>query len=187
MKKIIILLVLLVLLSGCAIPGHPPATQVRATPQSPALWKVRMYRWGDVVFSGLLLTRMETEDAISYVLLDGTGIKLLQARVTLGGEQVVSSVLPPLRNKRLPGFMASALNDIFLLEPDGEACGRNGLVWLCREHKDEQVWKKAGAGPITFWSAQYAPAKENGGQEISFSMPWVGVRMVLLSDPANSQ
>ena len=183
--KRFVLLMMLVLLSGCAMPGHPPVMSVKETAESPLLWKVRMYRWGDAVFSGLLVTRKETGDAISYVLLDGTGIKLLQARVTADGEQVVTSVLPPLRNKRLPSFMASALSDIFLLEPD-EDCDRNWLLWLCREKNEEQVSKKAGAGPITFWSTHYIPEGENGGHEISFSMPWVGVRMVLAREVTNT-
>ena len=184
MRSFVLFLVMALLLGGCALPGHPPVEQTLPTSQSPLLWKMRMYRWGDVVFSGLLVTRKESGNAISYVLLDGTGIKLLHARVNAGGEQEILSVLPPLRKKRLPGFMASALDDIFLLEPDGVDCGRNWLLWLCRENGDEQVVKKAGAGPITFWSAHYIPKGDDPRHEISFAMPWVGVRMVLVREPA---
>ena len=186
MKRFVFLFLLAQLFVGCAIPGRSPVMPVYENAGSPVLWKVQIYRWEEAVFSGLLLTNIDNEDGISYVLLDGTGIKLLQARMAADGEQVVSAVLPPLRNKRLPEFMAGALRDIFLREPDGAGCDRNGLMWICLESGDEQVLKKAGAGPFTFWSVQYASAGKNSGSKIIFSMPWVGVRMVLLGDPAGA-
>lgn len=178
-RGFVLALLLAVLVGGCSWPGRPAVVLDREITAPPRLWKMQMYRWGAPVFSGLLATRREGAGAISYVLLDGTGITLLQARVRTGGEQEVFRVLPLLRSKRLPEFLAMALNDIFLLEPDGEPCGRNWLVWLCREAEDEAQVKKAGAGPLTFWSSHFTQDRDKTRQEISFSMPWLGVRMVL--------
>jgi hypothetical protein len=181
MKKLPLLLLILALVAGCALPARQPAPVLdQPAADINVLWQLSISQGRTLKFSGLLGTRREA-DGLYYVLLDGTGVTLLEARLTARGEQQPIRELGFLREHRLRGFLADSLYRIFLLEPADEPCGRNFLLRLCRKEGEEQrAQKTARAGPVTLWSVEYlSAAAEDDWTEVTFTRPWLGVSLTL--------
>ncbi|HIJ78978.1 MAG: hypothetical protein OEY01_07895 [Desulfobulbaceae bacterium] len=182
MKRFLLLLAL-VLLGGCALSSREPVDVVDREALSGALWKVEISQWGTVRFTGLLAPRLETEKGIlHYVLLDGTGIKLLEARVRPNGKQQIIQVVKMLHKYHLPVFMADSLSRIFLVEPELDRSPVGRLVRFDREQPDELLMRKlARVGPVCLWSVDYSLAPNTKQPaEITYIMPWLGMRLSLV-------
>lgn len=138
MKKLgLFLLIMLWAAVGCALPARPPETAWQEQVVRPGeLWRLTISQGEEQKFAGLLGTRFEN-DGLHYVLLDGTGITLLEARLDAAGERQTLRELGVFEGHRLPDFLGTSLYRIFLLEPDGSPCGRNFLLRLCRRATNE--------------------------------------------------
>lgn len=176
MKKVLLLTVILSLACGCApslrfYPGHQ-----ELFPDGQTLWEVRIGRGDSQLLAGLLALNKKGEK-LEAVLLDSTGIKLLEEKVYSSGAVEVVAALPPLRNKRLGPFLGEGLFRLFFM-PDGlndQGCRRDGLVALCfGAESEEHLVKLQRLGPFVLWSGDYfinydesdrviAGARLNGG------------------------
>ncbi|HET98225.1 MAG TPA: hypothetical protein ENN98_05970 [Desulfurivibrio alkaliphilus] len=168
------LLLLLGLVAACALPvrspvsepDHPPAASAEGGEQ---LWRIKILRGGETQFAGLLGTRME-DDGLYYVLLDGSGVTLLEARLSAGGEYQPIRELKIFRDHRLPGFLAQSLRRIFLLQPAAAPCDRNLLLRFCQQEASAQGMKKfAKLGPLPLWRVEYT------GQPATLAVNWTGI------------
>jgi len=119
------------------------------------LWRVRVVDDDGERFSGLLATRREAA-AVHYGLLDGTGIKLLQATIEEDGSQRIESVVEPVRETRLPAYLSRAVERIFLVSPGSGDCVRRGLARLCESTPGPGVARRESRlGPFRLWSVEY--------------------------------
>jgi hypothetical protein len=114
MKKVLLLIILLSQVYGCgvALQPYPHSAELFADDQT--LWQVRIGRGESQLFSGLLALNKKGQ-VLEAVLLDSTGIKLLEEKVLSSGEVEIVSALPAVRNKRLGPFLGEGLFRLFFM------------------------------------------------------------------------
>jgi hypothetical protein len=147
------------------------------------LLNIRVERWDTVRFSGLLGLR-ETAEGLYYVLLDATGVKLLEVEVAGDGSHKLLRVSGPLKKTDFAPFLSEALVRIYLQEPDEKSCVVSWLYQVCREEGEDKGWDKYGqAGPFKVWqvSASRASRDSSGadGEAVVYRQPWLGIGIFL--------
>ncbi len=157
MKRVLLLIILLSQVYGCGAALQPYPHSAGLFPDGQSLWKIRIGRGESQLFAGLLALNKKAE-ALEAVLLDSTGIKLLEEKVSASGEVEIVSALPAVRNKRLGPFLGEGLSRLFFM-PAGftdELCRRQGLFELCfGAEKEEHLVKFRRLGPFVLWSGDY--------------------------------
>ncbi len=143
--------------------------------------KIRIKQWGNTRFSGLLVLQNHSTE-VYYILLDATGVKLLEARVEKNGDYEIIRASGPVKDTQTPDSLAKSLQRIYLIKPDTAPCSRNMLLWLCLEESaDQHMIKYARAGPFTIWSVDYKyDSNSTDWLEVSMSLPWFGVKLTLI-------
>jgi hypothetical protein len=162
-------------LAGCA----PPPSIFRLLPEpvgkvESRLFNLRIERWGEIRFSGLLALQQGGGE-VHYALLDASGVKLLQARVNGAGESQVLHAKGALKDSSLAPFLGEALARIFLQEPKEVPCDGRWWQRLCRQ---DEAMKSGYFGPLLLWRAD-VPSTPGGAETISYHQPWLGVGLVL--------
>lgn len=157
MRRIVPFLLLLSQLWSCApaLSTFPESRELFADGQE--LWEIHLGRGDSGLFAGLLLLDRKG-DQLEAVLLDATGIKLLEETVTAGGEVKIVSALPTVRDKRLPAFLGKGLHRLFfnVANLGGEPCRPDGWGELCFGVNDRGTLVKfRKIGPFVLWSADY--------------------------------
>ncbi len=143
------------------------------------LMNIRIERWGTTRFSGLIGLQ-ERGNGIYYILLDATGVKLMEALVKEDGNHELVRAHGSLKDTQLPEFLSASLQKIYLLEPDTLPCSRTFLLRFCMEKSEDNHWHKyAQAGPFSLWSVSYAENHNAKCPASSFSQPWIGVKVIL--------
>lgn len=169
------------LLVGCSLPLRISVDNPDENGKSPArLLNIRIERWGEVRFSGLLALRQEGQ-GLYYALLDATGVKLLEVAVAGNGGHRVIHAKGALQDSGLDGFLAEVLTRTYLQEPATLPCTGTWLHQLCRE---EDVagngWRKYGqVGPLQIWQVGTDPEQSPGSAAVIYRQPWLGVRIFL--------
>ncbi len=174
---------LCLLLGACSVPyavlEKDPAAGSRSTAR---LLNIRIERWDEVRFSGLLALRKQGA-GLYYALLDATGVKLLEVEVAGDGGYHLLHAKGTLKESGLDGFLAEVLERIYLLEPVTLPCAGSWLYEFCRqEDADGKGWKKYGqAGPLQIWqvTAADAPGHVPGNEAMIYRQPWLGIRLYL--------
>lgn len=152
------LLVLLALLGGCATVLRPAPADLILLPSEPTLWKLALRRGGEPLYTGLLLLNRQ-EQGTGMVLLDATGIKLLEGRLSETGELRGVKALRPVADRGLPDFLGRAVQRLFLLPPppDGETCRPEGWGKLCQGLDESgRLVRIRRWGPLRLWTADYS-------------------------------
>lgn len=173
---------IVLVLCACTLP--PTVTRPEAMPMpgpvegAGRLLHLRVERWDIQRFSGLLGLR-ERPAGLYYVLLDATGVKLLEAEVAGDGSHKLLRVSGALQKSDFAPFLSEALARIYLQEPDHLPCAGSWLYQICREESAENGWFKYGqAGPFTVWRVS-VPAAGAGAEPVVYHQPWLGVRIIL--------
>lgn len=183
MKNIVAGFVLLGLVcaASCSLPVKHGGIGQEGTTGETQLMKIRIKQWGNTRFSGLLVLQNHSTE-VYYILLDATGVKLLEARVEKNGDYEIIRASGPVKDTQMPDFLAKSLQRIYLIEPDTAPCSRNMLLWLCMEESaDQHMIKYARAGPFTIWSVDYKyDSNSTDWLEVSMSLPWFGVKLTLI-------
>lgn len=157
MKKVLLLILLSCQLAGCTSVLYPYPQAAELFPDGQSLWQIRLGRGESQLFTGLLALDKK-QDRLTAILLDSTGIKLLEESVRSSGEVEIITQLPAVRNKRLAPFLGKGLLRLFFNTPDShnEPCRRNGLFELCFGVNDKgQLIKSSNMGPFVLWSSDY--------------------------------
>lgn len=179
MRTFILLCCSLPFLLSCSLPRSVFAPGDPGEDRPGRLMSIRIERWDTLRFSGLLGVR-ETASGLDYVLLDATGVKLLQAEVAGDGGYRMLQESGPLHRSRLPQFLAEALARIYLQEPDRLPCTGSWLYRLCREAGEGDFSVKSGhAGPFTVWRSTGHDPVRPGDEAVVYHQPWVGVKVKL--------
>lgn len=152
------LLLLAALLAGCAAGLPRSAAAPELLPAEASLWTLALRRGGEPLYSGLLLLS-RGEDGAGLVLLDATGIKLLEGRVNQAGEMSGVKALRPVAERGLPEFLGRVVQRLFLLAPPppGETCRPAGFGQLCQGlAADGRLVRLRRWGPLSLWEADYS-------------------------------
>jgi len=143
------------------------------------LYNIRIVRWGDLQFSGLLVLQYR-QDGLYYVVLDATGVKLIEAEVTLSDDHRLIRALGPLKKSQLPRYLSISLKRIYLLEPLQSPCSHEFMLSFCRERLQERGWRKyVESGPFTVWEVSKNGMDGDKEDLIVYSQPWLGMKVVL--------
>jgi len=174
MRWLISLLLYSVLCAGCSLPLAQNNENVLAPELVPsALFNIRIERWGTQQLSGLLALR-DRPAGFSYVLLDATGMKLLEGEINRENDSANLPFGGILKESGVAVFFTQSLERIFLYEPSKKPCARSWLLQFCSEKEKGHTWyKTARFWPFTLWRA------EGKGEMIQYSQPWLGVTLYL--------
>jgi hypothetical protein len=158
MTKVLLLVAVCLQVYGCAgtsLQPYPRAEEL--LPAGQTLWRARIGRGDSQLFAGLLVLNKTGQD-LEAVLLDSTGIKLLEEKIRASGVVTIVATLPPLRNQRLGSFLGTGLHRLFS-SPEGVAtqpCRRDGLLALCFGMAEPGHLRKfRRLGPFVLWSGDY--------------------------------
>lgn len=177
MKNIMILIAFAILLASCSFPVTKTVNVLQSFPDdSPQLNRIVINSFGTERFSGLLGLKKQ-DNGLYYVLLDATGIKLLEAEVNNDGKYIIKNGLKKLIDSSLPTILALSLWRIYIVEPIELPCSTHFFQKLCREQGSHDTWiKYSTKGPFTHWSIFF---KEGVDPYITLSQPWIGLQITL--------
>ena len=180
MRNVFVWSVACFICTACSLPiKSNNISEVEVRTGDSQLMNIRIERWGTTRFSGLIALQ-ERANGIYYILLDATGVKLMEALVKEDGNHELVRVHGALKDTRLPEFLSASLKKIYLIEPDTLPCSRSLLLWFCMEKSEDNHWHKyAQAGPFKLWSVSYAENHDTKWPASSFSQPWIGVNVIL--------
>lgn len=167
------------LLAACSLPKEvtTPGMAGKERQAPGRMLNIRIERWDTLRFSGLLGVR-ETAAGLDYVLLDATGVKLLQAEVAGDGSFTLKQDSGPLHKSGLAPFLAEALARIYLQEPVRLPCTGSWFYRLCREADEDGTSVKYGqAGPFRVWRITGEDPAGDAG--VTYHQPWLGVKVRL--------
>lgn len=172
---------LCLLLASCGLPRTAVRTESPGLAESAGrLLNIRVERWDTLRFSGLLGLQ-EKERGLCYVLLDATGVKLLEAEVAGDGHHNLLRVSGPLKKSDFAPFLSEALARIYLQEPDELPCAGSWFYRLCRQDSGDSGWEKYGqAGPFTVWQVSADRKRRTSGdadESVIYRQPWLGVKI----------
>ncbi len=182
MRTFLLLCCTLPFLLSCSLPRTVFTSGDPGEDRPGRLLNIRIERWDRLRFSGLLGVR-ETASGLDYVLLDATGVKLLQAEVAGDGSFKMLQESGPLRESGLPPFLAEALARIYLQEPDRLPCAGSWFYRLCREAgEDGSAVKYGQAGPFIVWriTGESGESAGTGETAVVYHQPWLGVKVKLI-------
>lgn len=180
MRRIVLLFILLIFCSSCArqnVTSHKMQMDFHGFDD--VIKKIRIERWGELRFTGLLVLK-EQETGAVFVVLDPTGITLLGGGIQVSGRQDSTPLKGPLKDTGIGEFLATALTRIFLLEPVEKPCSKRLLTRFCLDPEDsgKRTGKYMKIGPFTHWQVEQLPAKSDD-QMVVYTQPWFGMRIVL--------
>jgi hypothetical protein len=160
MMRWILFILIIQFISGCSINKIPEHNDQHFLCIEESLWKLTIEKWGTERFAGLLAVRTLGPD-FHLVLLDATGIKLLETAISNGSDVRVVSVLKAVRDRGLPEYLSKSTSCIFDTMPDDVNCSRHGLIRICKKKPILDVKRKeARFGPFLLWSVDYYYSKD---------------------------
>ncbi len=143
---------------------------------SPQLKNIVIHSFGTQRFSGLLGLKNK-QDSLYFVLLDATGIKLLEIEMEQDGQYIIKNGLKKLTDGSLPEILAKSLRRIYIIEPLETPCSTHLLHKLCSELSDDgKRLKYSRTWPFTLWKVFYDGSVEH---KITYTQPWLGFSLTL--------
>jgi hypothetical protein len=161
-------------LSACSLSLRPSSRPIEGGEGEAQLLNIRIERWGEVRFSGLLALRQAGE-GMYYVLLDATGVKLLEVAVAGDGKHRVLHAKGALQDSGLDEYLAVVLARIYLNEPAALPCTGTWMYRICEEETSKGVEKYCLVGPLSIWEIVTERAKDRPYGIVTYRQPWIGV------------
>ena len=160
MIRWILLILIVQFISGCSINKIPEHADQHFPYVEESLWKLTIEKWGTERFTGLLAVRTLGPD-FHLVLLDATGIKLLETAMSDGSDVRVVFALKAVRDRGLPEYLSRSTSRIFETMSDDVSCSRHGFNRICKKKPASDVKRKeARFGPFLIWSVDYFFSKD---------------------------
>lgn len=192
MKRILLFIVVLSQIYGCAASLKPYPASSELVTDGQSLWTARIGRGDSQLFAGLLALNKKGEE-LGAVLLDSTGIKLLEEKILATGDVEVVSSMAAVRNKRLGPFLGEGLFRLFFNHQgmNNEPCRQDGLFELCFGIDDEEhlvIFKRLG--PFVLWSGDYSINSYDSGSELTgarLNSGWLTPYLHLEKNEGNSR
>lgn len=180
MMKLIILLIGCTFSASCSLTGDIyRSTDLMDLEKGVRLHTIRLERWGELRFSGILALQQH-QQWLNYVVLDATGIKLIEAEVSFTGDFRLIRANGPLKTSQLPHYLSTSLKRIYLLDPLQRPCSHDIMLRFCKEPSVEGGWRKdVRVGPFIVWEAEKSEKYREKQDKTVYSQPWLGIRIVL--------
>ncbi|MBW1671367.1 MAG: hypothetical protein JRJ43_09735 [Deltaproteobacteria bacterium] len=151
----ILLILIIQFISGCGINKIPEHVDQHFLYVDESLWKLTIEKWGSERFTGLLAVRTLGPD-FHLVLLDATGIKLLETTMSNKSDVRVVFALKPARDHGLPEYLSRSTSRIFDTMSGNDNCSRHGFIKICKKKPASDMERKeARFGPFLLWSVDY--------------------------------
>ena len=168
-------------ISGCGINKISEHADQHFPYVEESLWKLTIEQWGTERFTGLLAVRTLGPD-FHLVLLDATGIKLLETAMSDGSDVRVVSALKAVRDRGLPKYLSRSTSRIFDNTSDDVNCSRHGFIRICKKKPTLDVKRKEACfGPFLLWSVDYFYSKDanEGFVRAVLQEPWRRSKLTL--------
>jgi hypothetical protein len=181
MMRWILLILIIQFISGCSINKIPGHADLHFLHVHESLWKLTIEKWGAERFAGLLAVRTIGPDS-HLVLLDATGIKLLETTMSDGSDVRVVFALKPVHDRGLPEYLSRSTSRIFDTMSGDVNCFRRGFIRICKKKPALDVEKKeARFGPFLLWSVDYFYIKDvtKGFVRAVLQEPWKRSKLTL--------
>ncbi len=160
MIRWILLILIIQFISGCSINKIPEHVDQHFLYVEESLWKLTIEKWGTERFTGLLAVRTLGPD-FHLVLLDATGIKLLETAMSDGSDVRVVAALKAVRDRGLPEYLSRSTSRIFETISGDVHCFRHGFIRICKKKPALDVERKeARFGLFLLWSVDYFYSKD---------------------------
>ncbi|MBW2164212.1 MAG: hypothetical protein JRF43_07185 [Deltaproteobacteria bacterium] len=160
MMRGILFILIIQFISGCGINKIPEHADQHFQYVEESFWKLTIEQWGTERFTGLLAVRTLGPD-FHLVLLDATGIKLMETAMSDGSDVRVVSALKAVRDRSLPKYLSKSISRIFDTMSDDVNCSRHGLIRICKKKSAlDMERKEARFGPFLLWSVDYFYSKD---------------------------
>ena len=181
MIRWILLILIVQFISGCSINKIPEHADQHFPYVEESLWKLTIEKWGAERFTGLLAVRTLGPD-FHLVLLDATGIKLLETTMSNKSDVRVVSALKVVRDRGLPEYLSKSTSRIFDTTSGDVHCFRHGFIRICKKKPALDVERKeARFGPFLVWSVDYFYSKDvsEGFVGAVLQEPWKRSKLIL--------
>ena len=160
MMRWILLILIIQFISGCSINKIPGYNDQHFPYVEESFWKLTIEQWGTVRFTGLLAVRTLGPD-FHLVLLDATGIKLLETVISNKSDVRVVSAVKAMRDRGLPEYLSKSTSRIFDTMSGDVHCFEYGFTRICKKKPASDVERKeARFGPFLLWSIDYFYSKD---------------------------
>ena len=160
MLRWILLILIIQFISGCSINKIPEYNDQHFICVEESLWKLTIEKWGGERFTGLLAVRTIGPD-FHLVLLDATGIKLLETVISNKSDVRVVSAVKAMRDRGLPEYLSRSTSRIFETMSGDVHCCRHGFIRICKKKPASDVERKEALfGPFLVWSVDYFYSKD---------------------------
>lgn len=178
MKRPIVYILCCVMLGSCSVPKGIRSNLETVDEKGEArLYTIAIKLWGKDKFSGLLALRMQPQ-RLSYVILDATGVKLIDAEVSSSGDHQIVFEAGPMKTSSFPEVLSTSLYRMFLIAPKQYPCSEKMFVSLCVQQTDKDILiKKMRIWPFTVW--EMAESEVNNSATFLYCQPWIGLEITL--------
>ena len=181
MIRWILLILIIQFISGCSINKIPEHADQHFQYVEESFWKLTIERWGTERFTGLLAVRTLGPD-FHLVLLDATGIKLMETAMSDGSDVRVIAALKAVSDRGLPKYLSKSTSRIFETMSDDVHCFRHGFIRICKKKSSSDAERKeARFGPFLLWSVDYFYSKDvsEGFVGAVLQEPWRRSKLIL--------
>jgi len=160
MMRGILFILIIQFISGCGINKIPEYNEQHFIHVEESLWKLTIEKWGAERFTGVIAVRTLGPD-FHLVLLDATGIKLLETAMSDGSDVKVIAAVKAIRDRGLPEYLSESTLRIFDTMSDDVHCFRHGFIRICKKKPALDVERKEACfGPFLVWSVDYFYSKD---------------------------
>ena len=143
------------------------------------LYNLRIDRWSERRFSGLLALQRQT-GGLYYALLDASGVTLLEAEISCDGKRKLLKGQAQIKKTGLPDYLGTAIYRVFGLDPEEYPCSYNGVLRFCLDSLPAGGWtKSAELWPFIIWTATRKGKGDREKRTIVYEQPWGGVKITL--------
>ncbi len=181
MKRLVLLITLL-FSSSCARQADiPHEIRLGSHGQDQVISQIRIKRWGEVSFSGMLALQKKG-DRLAFVVLDPTGVTLLGREIPIVGQQDYIVSTGALKDTAIADYLTTAFTRMFILEPDEKSCSGQMIrrfCWDLKGDKEQTTMKKMKVGPFTSWVMEQRPGNSDSSTIAVYTQPWIGLRIEL--------
>lgn len=143
------------------------------------IYNIVIKRWDKLEYSGLLAVK-KSHEGLHYILLDPTGVKLLESEIqvqTSESETVAGGVLA---HSKLRNFLDTVLQRVYLTYPHKLPCDWNGVLQFCYRKQNRTDWTKiTKVWPFVYWEALKEVNRGDSQIIFVYNQPWLGVDITL--------
>jgi hypothetical protein len=170
-------LVALLAIGGCAFHQIVKDAPLPYRELSGSLWRIRITHRDKARFSGIIGLEKRGE-AVYSVLLDATGLPLLEGLTGIDGKMKIISCVEEVRRRGLPEVIASMLSALYLTPAREECRWYEFGCTMWESGAASPVRLRKSFGPLDLWRIDLIP-NEQKPRIMVFSVPYQSLMIEL--------